>query len=182
MWEATFHHDQWSECADSCRDYCWLPCMVKDFDQHSGYVEQDCACEGNRDQMCENVTGSVKYYTECLNKTHPCPSPSFVDFADFYFNWLSDEIITNTCPFGPQRRSFRRCVESSLRSFVDGARNCTELDQPFQDKFVDCLNQETLCYQGSPLLVGIDIYMESNQPWLGANLTRSACSSSGRWS
>ena len=169
-------------CADSCRDYCWLPCMVKEFDQHNGTVDPACACQGDRVQMCANATGSVKYYTECLNKTLQCPSPSYVDFADFYFNRLSDAIVMNdACPLSAQKRAFRLCVETTLRSMVDEANNCGESNEPFVWSFHLCLNQHAFCNPASPLLIGIDMYLtENSQPWFGASVIRSMCDGSGQ--
>ena len=160
-------------CIDSCRDYCWLPCMVKEFDQHNGTVDPACACQGDTNQMCENVTGSVSYYTECANRTVPCSSPSYVDFAVFYFTWLSDGIVNGThiaepsCPATANKTAFRVCVENALHPLVTAENaTCSNIDGNFPGVFNQCLRE------GCPMdyVVGINSYVSSrdqNNLWLG---------------
>ena len=110
-------------CADGCRDYCWFPCMVKEFDQRNGTVDPACACQGDTDQMCEHPTGSVLYFTECLNKSAPpqCSPPTYIDFVAFYFNWISAEIASGiSCENTANLTSFRVCLDTRLRSLAGG--------------------------------------------------------------
>ena len=177
-------------CVDECKNYCWLPCMVKEFDQHSGTVDPVCACQGNRAQVCGHATGSVTYYTECANTTVPCPSPSYVDFAVYYFTWLAENInrllwtvnqngvTTQTrCFDNPMKRAFRLCVESDFQPLVMAANNCSDLDENFAAIFNGCLRSQESC----PLdyRVGVDEYIGStttDDRWPGVqNITQENC-------
>ena len=177
-------------CIDECRNYCWLPCMVKEFDQHNGTVDPACACQGDRAQVCENATGSVTYYTECANATVPCPSPSYVDFAVFYFTWLSVNIhnfihpilddngtfIGETpCVDTPIKKAFRLCVESNFQPLVKAGNNCSVLNGNFSGIFNQCLDEN--CHM--TFRSGVDQYVAS-QPteglWPGwQNITDIMC-------
>ena len=137
-------------CADDCRDYCWLPCMVKEFDQHNGTVDQACTCEGDRNQTCQNATGSVKYYTECLNTTARCTSPSYIDFADFYFNWLSEKIIEgNNCTDSGRLKlkDLRLCVENKVRDNFEQLTNgdCESRGSTFKTFMFDSCTASLMC-------------------------------------
>ena len=130
-------------CADGCRDYCWLPCMVREFDQHNGTVDPACACQGDMDQTCENVTGSVLYYTECLNKTVACPALSYIDFAVFYFTWLSEKITEETnCTNSERLNELRLCVENKFPTQLQNSQfsnyTCETQGYNFMYFFDDC--------------------------------------------
>ena len=149
-------------CADSCRDYCWLPCMVKEFDQRNGTVDPVCACQGDTDQMCEHPTGSVKYYTECLNVTAPCPSLAYADFADFYFNWLSSKIANGTsCQENEDLRAFKLCVENDVRRFESNFKfgTCRGRNNNFRDLFDACGRTKLTCPSG--FADGIELYTDT---------------------
>ena len=178
-------------CVDECRNYCWLPCMVKEFDQHSGTVDPVCACQVDRDQVCRNATGSVTYYKECTNTSAPCPSPSYVDFAVFYFTWLSDNInryiytyrygdgtiFRTICSDNPVIRALRLCVESNFNPLVTAGNNCSYLDESFAGIFSQCLQDKDSCYMG--YRTGVDLYETSDIPaniWPGVqNITDITC-------
>ena len=178
------------ECIDECRQYCWFPCMVKEFDKHSGTVDQACACQGNLDQTCENVTGSVEYYTECANRTVPCPSPSYVDFAVVFFTWLGDnfntiyrEIPENSsisvpvapCMDNANKTTLRLCVETALRPLVAAQSTCSDLNGNFDDIFNECLQESCVADYDFGLTTYLDS-VNNNTIWYGAlNITQNLC-------
>ena len=176
-------------CVDECRNYCWLSCMVKEFDQHNGTVDPACACQGDRDQVCRNATGSVTYYTECANTTVPCPSPSYVDFAVFYFTWLSENIndmifnynfgngttFQTRCVDNPIKRALRLCVESNIDNLVTAGNDCSYLDGQFASIFNQCSQDH--CSIG--YMTGVNEYEQSDihaNIWPGVqNITARRC-------
>ena len=175
-------------CINGCRDYCWLPCMVKEFDQHSGNVSDVCLCMGDPNQMCENVTGSVEYYTECANRTVPCPSPSYVDFAVVFFTWLGDSFnslyrdiavdnstISTPCLDNANKTTLRLCVETSLRPMVAAQSTCADLNGNFDSFFNQCLQESCVADYDQ----GVAAYLGSvnnNTIWNGAlNIAENLC-------
>ena len=49
------------KCAYSCRNYCWLPCMVEKNGLASGTISDDCKCAINNSWCYEN-TGSEAFF------------------------------------------------------------------------------------------------------------------------
>ena len=158
-------------CVDTCREFCWFPCMVKEFNQYNGTVDSTCACTANKTQMCETETGSVDFYTECANTTAPCNATSgdsYVDFAVFFFEFLSADIADtyneSFCSDNSRKKSFRLCVENSLRPHLTDNSTCSYLNGQFNSIFETCQNQ----YCDPVYQVGIQRYLANpERVWLG---------------
>ena len=159
-------------CVDTCRDFCWFPCMVKEFNQYNGTVDPSCECTANKTQMCATETGSVDFYTECANTTVPCDStsPSYLHFAVYFFEFLSADIAStyneSFCSDSNRKKNFRICVENSLRPLLTDNNTCSYLNGVFDDIFDNCQNR----YCDPVYRVGINRYeddtsMETDKFW-----------------
>ena len=100
-------------CTDSCRNYCWLPCMVEKYGILNGNILADCECAFNVSWCFEN-TGAEAFFDLCLDSVH---SNCTGGFSRFVYNMalsLDDYLKESTanCSSKDWIRSFRVCVQN----------------------------------------------------------------------
>ena len=103
------------QCADSCRNYCWFPCMLEKHGAVNGNITGDCNCNSSF-SWCFDKTGSDAFFTHCLDNIHNCNSDRFSHFAYLLGtslgNYLKDS--TENCSSKEWIRSFRVCVQEYI--------------------------------------------------------------------
>ena len=102
------------KCTNSCRNYCWLPCMVEKYGALNGAISADCNCTLN-DSWCSENTGAEAFFRFCLDSVHRnCSSDGFSRFAYILTLYLDDYLKESTahCSSKDWIRTFRVCVQN----------------------------------------------------------------------
>ena len=122
------------QCADSCRNYCWLPCMLEKHGAVNGSISDDCNCTSSI-SWCFDKTGSDAFFTHCLDNVltvHNCSSDRFSHFAYILGtslgNYLKDS--NENCSSKEWIRGFRVCVQEHLApdTLLNSMADCDFVD------------------------------------------------------
>ena len=146
------------QCADSCRDYCWFPCMAEKYGAVNGSISAECQCSFDLN-WCYRNTGSDAFYSFCLNNFHNCTLQRFAGYAMFLSLGLSSFLTNSTenCTGKEWIRDFRVCVQRLVTQDIlsNMTVTCDDIDTRGFEILENCMSgvcQQTSSEFRNPLL------------------------------
>ena len=132
------------KCADSCRNYCWLPCMVEEYGAVSGNILANCECALNNNWCSEN-TGAEAFFQLCLDSVHSnCSSDGFSRFAYILTSDLGDHLkdSSENCSSKDWIRKLRVCIQEYATPdlYQNATATCDDVDIRGFEILEFCLN------------------------------------------